>query len=165
MRALTQESTEAQSKRRHASKGSREPVALASLLPESICPCTPRGCSDAIPLVAQRHVQTLRCAMRIVDETTQDVANLLARVQESTPRRKQQILMECERLESCKQYRLALQRIKTCTEREALVRWVRSVYMRYNPSKVSKVDDLLRQYDGREFELVDMICKKYRVSC
>merc|ERR1719458_89288 len=165
MQALTQESAESQRQRRKASKNFKEPIALASLLPENICPCSPRGCSDAIPVVAQQQVQNLRCALRIVDETTQDVADLLARIQESTPYRKQELLMECERLESCKEYKSALQRIKTCMDHRALARWVHGVYMRYNPSKVSSVDDLLRQYDGRELELVDRICKKYRVLC
>jgi len=169
MQALSQDSTEAQSERRRASKGIGEPIALASLLPENVCPCTPCGCSDD---VAQRQVQNMGCAMRmnlgyamrIVDERTQDVANLLANVQKSTPHRKQELLMECERLESCKEYTSALQRIKICMDHEALERWVNGVYMRYNPSKVSTIDDLLRQYDGREVELVDRICKKYRVS-
>jgi len=172
MQALTLESTEAESEQRRASKGISEPTALASLLPGNICPCTPRGCSDAIPAVEQRRVQNmgrpmhmnLGSAMRIVDETTQDVANLLASVQRSTPRRKQELLTECERLESCKEYTSALQRIKICMDHEALERWVYGVYMRYNPSKASTIDDLLRQYDGREVELVDRICKKYRVS-
>jgi len=42
--------------------------------------------------------------------------------------------------------------------------WLITVYGRYNPKKVSRVEELLRQYQGREAELVKLVSRKYRLA-
>jgi len=47
---------------------------------------------------------------------------------------------------------------------EALARWVRGVYARYNPGKLHRVGSLLAEYESREAELVTRIVAKYRLG-
>lgn len=42
--------------------------------------------------------------------------------------------------------------------------WVRNVYTRYNPSKLSRVDALLTEYRGREEDLILKVQRKYRLG-
>mmetsp|Transcript_1991 Transcript_1991/g.6030 ORF Transcript_1991/g.6030 Transcript_1991/m.6030 type:complete len:180 (-) Transcript_1991:135-674(-) len=42
--------------------------------------------------------------------------------------------------------------------------WLRKVYARYNPKKLHRVDQLLKEYHGREAELVAVVSHKYRLD-
>mmetsp|Transcript_9743 Transcript_9743/g.28808 ORF Transcript_9743/g.28808 Transcript_9743/m.28808 type:complete len:178 (-) Transcript_9743:233-766(-) len=42
--------------------------------------------------------------------------------------------------------------------------WLRAVYARYNPTKLSRVDALLHKYKGREGELIEHTVAKYRLG-
>jgi len=47
---------------------------------------------------------------------------------------------------------------------KTLACWMRTVYARYNPSKLAQVDSLLAKYEGREDELIEHIVTKYRLG-
>jgi len=46
---------------------------------------------------------------------------------------------------------------------DALAKWVKKVYARYNPSKLDRVDQLVKDYKDQEATLVEMITEKYRL--
>jgi len=48
--------------------------------------------------------------------------------------------------------------------RADLERWVQNVYKRYNPRQISKVPDLLKDFEGQERSLVEKTCEKYRID-
>mmetsp|Transcript_91895 Transcript_91895/g.274188 ORF Transcript_91895/g.274188 Transcript_91895/m.274188 type:complete len:232 (-) Transcript_91895:56-751(-) len=47
---------------------------------------------------------------------------------------------------------------------ETIALWMKGVYRRYNPAKVSSVDKVLHRYRGREEELIELVVAKYRLG-
>ena len=45
-----------------------------------------------------------------------------------------------------------------------LQRWLRNVYLRYNPSLLPQVPEFMEKYKDNESSLVESVCRKYRVS-